>query len=200
MNNLFLLIFLISLISTIVFVVRSILSGKRKDKAEQRSRLKLTGITFVVCIISFIAFGITADPVAETNSNQSGESVTWDDVKEKDNIVGVSDKDFSKLKKMKSGKVRDDVTGKWRMLVMSGNEDVLEYLISYEKRNMKEDEVHFIINFTNQTTTVINNSNGLLGVDVKEYVSKEEHSAKTIGSGMLLKSYIIYPDGDIEEI
>lgn len=83
---------------------------------------------------------------------------------------------------------------------MSGNEDVLEYLLSYEKRNMKQDEIHFIINFTNKTTTIIDKSNGLLNVDVKEYISKEEHSAKTIGSGMLLKSYVIYPDGDIEDI
>lgn len=138
------------------------------------------------------------DSKTEATGNSKGS--TWDDVKDHERIVGVSDKDFSKLKKMKPGKVRNDTTGKAKKLVMSGNEDVLEYLLSYEKKNMKDDEVHYIINFTTNTTTVVNKMSGLLYADVKEYVDKEEHDAKSIGSGMLLKSYIIYPDGDIEEV
>lgn len=77
----------------------------------------MSGITIVISIISFIAFGISADSVAETNVSQSDDSMTWDDVKEKENIIGVSDKDFSKLKKMKQVKVRDDITSNWRKVV-----------------------------------------------------------------------------------
>ena len=136
----------------------------------------------------------------DAKSTENQNEISWDDLKEQENIIGVSDKDFSKLKKMKPGKVRNDTTGKAKKLVMSGNEDVLEYLLSYEKKNMKDDEVHYIINFTTNTTTIVNKMSGLLYADVKEYVDKEEHDAKKIGSGMLLKSYIIYPDGDIEEV
>lgn len=117
MNNLLLLIFLISFISTIVLAIRYLLSIRTKSKTEQKRRLKLSGITIVISIISFIAFGISADSVAETNVSQSDDSMTWDDVKEKENIIGVSDKDFSKLKKMKQVKVRDDITSNWRKVV-----------------------------------------------------------------------------------
>lgn len=40
----------------------------------------------------------------------------------------------------------------------------------------------------------------LIYVTVLEYVDKEEHDAKELGGGMLLADYMIYPDGDIEEI
>lgn len=124
----------------------------------------------------------------------------WDEVKNKDNIIGKSNKDFKKITKQKPSDVRNDKTGNWRKVTIADNVDIEEYVLSYKDLYMKDGEVHFIINFNYNTTTVINNLNGILFVDVKEYVSKEEHDAAILGSGMELKNYMIYPDGDIEKV
>lgn len=128
------------------------------------------------------------------------EDTAWDDLKEKEKIIGVSDKDFSKVTKSKPSEVRNDSTGNWRITKISENIDIEEYALSYADLNMKDDEVHHIVNFNYHTTTWLNKMNGLLYVDIKEYVKKEEHDAKKLGSGMLLKSYVIFPDGDIQEL
>lgn len=96
--------------------------------------------------------------------------------------------------------VNDDKTGNWKYATTSENIDILDYVQEYVDKNMKDGDTHFIINFTNNTTSVINYMGGSIFVDVRERVNREEHSAKTIGSGMTLKEYIIYPDGNVEEV
>ena len=135
------------------------------------------------------------EPVVEEEEDSS-----WDDLKEQDKIIGKSDKDYSEVSKSKPRDVRNDVTGKWRITTIAESVDIEEYALSYADLHMKDDEVHFIVNFNYKTTTVINKMNGLLYVDIKEYEKKEEHDAKKLGGGMLLKSYVIYPDGDIQEL
>jgi hypothetical protein len=128
------------------------------------------------------------------------EDTIWDDVKNQDKIVGKSDKDFSELSNSKPTEVRNDTTGNWRVSTLSENVDIIHYALSYHDLHMSEGEVHHIVNFGNDTTTWLNNIGGILYVDIKERVDGEEHDASTLGSGMVLKSYAIYPDGDIEEI
>lgn len=140
------------------------------------------------------------DSEAEQEEEATEEDSDWDEVKNQDNIVGKSDKDFSELKDTEPTDVRNDTTGNWRKITISENVDITEYALSYSDLHMNEGEVHHIINFGNDTTTWLNEMGGLLYVDVKEYVEDEEHDASTLGSGMTLKSYVIYPDGDIEEI
>ena len=139
-----------------------------------------------------------SEPVEEDEATE--EDSDWNDVKNQDNIVGKSDKDFSELKDTEPTDVRNDTTGNWRKITISENVDITEYALSYSDLHMNEGEVHHIINFGNNTTTWLNEMDGLLFVDVKEYVNGEEHDANTLGSGATLKSYVIYPDGDIEEV
>ncbi|MFD1206128.1 MULTISPECIES: hypothetical protein [Sporosarcina] len=136
----------------------------------------------------------------ETDETKTEADTTWDDLKEKDKIIGKSDKDFKAAVKDKPTKVRNDQTGKWRKTSIAESIDIEEYALSYQKEYMKDDEVHFIVNFTRNTTTWLNATGGLLAVEIREHVRGEEHDAKTLGSGMVLKSYIIYPDGDIQEL
>src|SRR5699024_3152563 len=100
------------------------------------------------------------------NEENDEEDVTWDDVKDKDKIVGKSDKDIKELTKSKPSDVRNDKTGNWKKLTISDPVDIEEYILSYSDEYMEEDSVHFIINFTYDTTTQINKMNGLLYVDV----------------------------------
>lgn len=131
---------------------------------------------------------------------EEDDSLSWDDLKTTENIIGKSDKDFSEVMKAKPSEVRNDVTGNWRKVTLAENIDIEEYAKSYQELHMDEGETHFIINFNRKTTTVINEFNSLLYVDIHEYVEKEEHDANQLGSGMLLVSYVIYPDGDVEKI
>ena len=140
------------------------------------------------------------EQVNQKEDNDVIEDSDWDDVKNQNNIIGKSDKDFSELTGDKPTEVRNDTTGNWRKITLSENVDIIEYALSYRDLHMNEGEVHHIINFGNDTTTWLNELGGILFVDIKERVDGEEHDASVLGSGMLLKSYMIYPDGDIEEV
>lgn len=133
-------------------------------------------------------------------SEEESEKDYWSEQKNQERIIGKSDQDFKKIKKSKPNKVRNDSTGNWRIMTIAKSVDIEDYLLSYNDLHMKEEEVHFVVNFNYETTTLVNEVNGLLYVDIHEYKPKEEHDANVLGSGLLLKSYVIYPDGDIEEL
>lgn len=134
----------------------------------------------------------------ETESNE--DDITWDDLKDKDKIIGKSNKDFKELTKSKPSKVRDDKTGDWRVSTISKSVDITEYALSYKDLYMEEGQTHFIVNFSLNTTTWLSYYAGILQVETRERVDKEEHHADTLGRGMTLKNYKIYPDGDVQEL
>ena len=98
--------------------------------------------------------------------------------------------------------VRHDVTGNWRIATIAENIEMQDYALDYYKEYFKsDDEIHAIVNFNYKTTTKISVMGNLLDVSVYEYVDKEEHDAKLLFSGMLLKEYHVNKDtGEIEEI
>lgn len=100
------------------------------------------------------------------------------------------------------GKVNNDVTGNWRIATIAENIEMQDYALDYYKEYFKsDDEIHAIVNFNYKTTTKISVIGNLLDVSVYEYVDKEEHDAKLLFSGMLLKEYHVNIDnGEIEEI
>ena len=73
---------------------------------------------------------------------------------------------------------------------------------SYQAFFEDDSEVHCVVNLGLETTTIITASgDGSLFVKTHQYVDKEEHSAKNLGSGMLLKSYLVnVSTGEIEDI
>ena len=62
--------------------------------------------------------------------------------------------------------------------------------------------MHAIVNFSLNTTTSISVlPDGTLDVSIHEYIDGEEHDAKALFGGMLLKEYFINPQtGEFEEI
>lgn len=102
-----------------------------------------------------------------------------------------------------SDEVRNDVTGRWRLARVATTADITDYVLDYYNAYFKSsDEVHVIVNFTTNTTTVVTAPlDTMLSVDVHQYVDKEEHDADTLASGDLIASYIVYLDsGEIEKI
>ena len=84
-------------------------------------------------------------------------------------------------------RINDDATGKWKLNRMTGATNPIDFAFDYYKNFMEPDEIHYIINFSTKTTTIIQNISGMLYVRVLEHVDKEEVTAKTIGSGTLLQ-------------
>ena len=102
-----------------------------------------------------------------------------------------------------SRNVEDDVTGNWRLLLYSSEANIADYAVKYYQAFFEDDsEVHCVVNLGLETTTIITASgDGSLFVKTHQYVDKEEHSAKNLGSGMLLKSYLVnVSTGEIEDI
>lgn len=99
-------------------------------------------------------------------------------------------------------KVRNDTTENWRISSIAESVDIEEYALSYYKKYFSNDaEIHAIVNFSNNTTTKISVAGNVLDVSIYEYVDGEEHDAKLLFGGMMLKKYFVYIDtGEIEEI
>lgn len=119
------------------------------------------------------------------------------------NIIGISNKDIHDIDgTFRADKVRNDVTGNWRISTIAANARIEKYAMSYYKwKFFKDKEIHGIVNFTNKTTTQISVVGNMLNVAVYEYVAGEEHDAKKLFSGMLLNEYFVYKDnGDIEKV
>ena len=120
-----------------------------------------------------------------------------------DNIVGISDKDITTIYSTKYDTVRNDVTGKWKCIVIAENNfNVEDYALSCYKNYFDSDKTILAVeNLTTKTSTSISVVSGLLYVSVYEYTKGEEHDAKAMFGGTHLVDYIVYTDnGDIEKV
>lgn len=119
-------------------------------------------------------------------------------------FVGISDKEFSEdaMSILYSESVRNDATGNWRLARISAGIQMEEYALSYYQNYFTSDsEVHAIVDFGANTTTMITSMGSALSVRIYQYIEDEEHDAKVLGSGEKLAEYMVYTDnGDIEKI
>ncbi len=118
-----------------------------------------------------------------------------------ENIVGISDKILSGIN-FSVNKVRNDVTGNWRISIIAENIDIEYYALDYVERYLhNKSQVHAIVNFTRNTTTSIKKYGNIIYADIYDYVKGEEHDANLLFTGTLLQQYFVYIDnGDIEKI
>ena len=75
MSDLFLIIFMLSLVAVAVFVLMAIVQFVKKDSAKGKKQLKFTGISVVVMIAAFIGFGVTTDSTETTEGKEVTEKV-----------------------------------------------------------------------------------------------------------------------------
>lgn len=137
----------------------------------------------------------TEEETTEVESDVSEES---EDLEESEEPAEVLPEEIQDLTVTDT---RDDTTGNWRKVVTPANVNMPENALTYFNEYMEEGEVHHIISFATNTTSMISDIGGMLYVDITEYEEREEHSADTIGGGMLLQSFVVYKEnGEIEEI
>lgn len=81
--------------------------------------------------------------------------------------------------------VRGDNTGKWRIVKVANATAPSDYAVDYARAYMQDGDVHYVVNFSLNTTTQFRLIAGKLSAITTEYVEKEEHDASIIGQGML---------------
>ena len=85
---------------------------------------------------------------------------------------------------------------------IASSKNILDYAVDYYKAYFEsDDEIHFVVNFSLNTTTVIARYADYLDITIHEYVKGEEHDAKILGGGDVLKEYWVYIDsGEIVDL
>lgn len=174
-------------------------------------------IVVVVVAVLFLLLVVGINALPEPTETTAPQTTAGETVPQRKDATGKSDKniaDFGDTITLSS--IPDDKTGKQKLVrVATTNGNFEEYAKSYyetyfNKSEKKENdewpnvsESHYIVNFTTKTVTHIIQipEVGLLELDVTEYISKEEHSVNTIGTGPVLARYYVYLDnGDIEKL
>ena len=134
------------------------------------------------------------EPTGDTSSDPVAEPEP-----EETQAVGESMEDISVVF---YDSVANDVTGRWRLALVSDGLDMEKYAVSYYQTYFESDaEIHFVVDFTRNTTTKISYVLGSLSVDVYDHVDGEEHDAKVMPAGTKLASYLVdVATGEIEEV
>ena len=148
-----------------------------------------------IVILVFGAIGNLAGNEAQEVPAETKESViSAEETEESDEETGGID--------FVVNEVRNDVTGNWRIALIAENIDIKDIALDYYNNYFEsDDEIHAIVNFTTKTTTKISSFGDLLDVTVHEYVEDEEHSAKQLFGGEVLKEYLIDKEsGEITRI
>lgn len=75
MDNLFLIIFILSILGVIIFGLLSFVQFSKKDKSKGKKQIKLAGISLAVLVVSFICFGMTTDQIETETTEENNEQV-----------------------------------------------------------------------------------------------------------------------------
>ena len=164
------------------------------------------GIVLLALALGLTACGGSASSTASSTASSAPASSVSESAAESTSAAPESEApaESSPLDGIKFtvSKVRNDSTGNWRISLIAENIDMSEYALDYYKQYFTDDsEIHFIVNFNYNTTTKIMVMGGDLDVTVQEYVAKEEHDAKMLGSGTVLAEYFVNIEtGELEKV
>lgn len=166
--------------------------AEKKKKLNKKANL----IALIVIIIGLIIIISSFQNSSNKSSNDNSSEISKEDIANT-NGNSASDLDITFYKS-----VRNDKTQKWRYAIFSKQVDIQEYVISYYKTYFQsDDEIHGIINFSNNTTTKLSTNGSILFCEIHDYVKDEEHDANLMFSGTLLSSYQIdIATGEITKI
>ncbi len=136
------------------------------------------------------------DGKVEKSKKEDSKAESRSAKKEKKNLK----KSLKKKYGMNGGSaVHNDVTGGWTIESINSAEanDPSQWAYDYYRAFWEESNtVKWVVNVANNTTTSINASSdgGLITVTQHDYINKEEHDAKILGSGTVLGEWLMYMD------
>lgn len=183
--------------------------SERKYLPSKRGCLKFgclmpLGLFLIMAVIGAL-FG-----VPEEGSDDDAEQATqteelrYEDIdtsiEAREYSVGKADKHISELGDLDPQPVDNDKTGNWRVVEHDKGVDFTPYVLSYAEEYMNDDEIHWIVDRTNNTLTSIINSDYALQVYIYEHNEDDGIDALSLGRGFELGDYWVYTDnGDIED-
>lgn len=91
MDNLFLLIWLLSIIAIVIFGILAIVKFIKKEKEQLKKQLICAGISVVIMIASFIAFGFTIDESSDKNEKVVTKEKVENDKSQKETVKNESE-------------------------------------------------------------------------------------------------------------
>ncbi|MCI9615613.1 MAG: hypothetical protein HFG93_10715 [Dorea sp.] len=176
---------------------------KSKEISKKKENIKKNDngngcLGFIVILILIAVFSGKGCHTDNTHNDKKNANIPH-----RENMYGISDKDIDDINwDIIVENVRNDTTGKWKLVKIADNINIEKYALSYyDKYFESDDEIHAIVNFNYNTTTKLSVFGDKLDVEVHEYVDKEEHDANILYSGMVYENFQIYLDnGDIEKI
>ena len=71
MDNIFMILLLLSFVAIFVFAILSLIQVVKKDKIKGMKQLKYTGASIVIFIVSFIGFGMSSDSTTTSNDDNT---------------------------------------------------------------------------------------------------------------------------------
>lgn len=190
----------------IVGVILGIIDLTKKDGRRRELSIIAIVLGIVLPIIGFAVFGRgnkgelkdSATEQIETSSSTSSIMQTENSEEEVSDVMEDTpidkDKDSDSITDELSEKygligpdefVKGDSTGKWKITKLADSTPTADFAVEYANAFMTDNDIHFIVNFTLKTTSMLKLYNGTLEVRTTEYVEKEEHDASKIGGGML---------------
>lgn len=173
----------------IVMIVIFAIIGSFGSSDSDKSETKEAKITDTSAIKATSATSDEAESLESTDRSENKEALK-EALKDKEGLVWFGD-------------VRNDVTGNWRLAEYASSDTLVTFAAEYYNAFFDSDkEIHAVINMSTHVTGQISKiMDDTLDVTLYEYVDGEEHDAKELFSGMLLKEYLVtISTGDIEEI
>lgn len=158
----------------------------RDDKRPFYKRWVFWAVAVAILVIGIIWAG------SDYNTNNNGitntNSITQTDEGEN------GDSELNKIK-FSISEAKNDVTGNWRIAVISEPIVMSDHAVAYYQKYIKDDkEIHAIVNRNKNTTTSIQKLSGMIYVKTHEYIKDEEQDAKKMFTGKLLAEKYFNPD------
>ena len=148
-------------------------------------------IIIAVIALAFLVFALGSSDETESDTTSAPAPESTESAEE-DQRQAIRDELKERISLTGPSKVRNDVTGNWRISMIVTSETPEDYAKEYYEACFEsDDEIHAVVNFTLNTTTKITLTGDSLLIDVYEYVDGEEHDAKMLFGGMPLDSMVI---------
>ena len=180
-------------VSTLFFILLLKCIKTIKNKPFKNEKL-IKIISVACCILIILSFPKQNKTKPSENVKIEKSNDTKENSKQKSSNINALKKELKDKYGIEKPSVfvKGDKTGKWKLVRVANNVPPVNYAVEYAKAYMNDGDIHFIVNFQLNTTTMIRLSMGIVEAKTTEYIKKEEFDATIIGSGQLYTDQYFY--------
>ncbi|MEK5070778.1 hypothetical protein [Sporosarcina sp. FSL K6-1508] len=183
MDNLFLFIAVVSIPTAFVFAGIAVVNYIRKNKEKGKKSLKISGISLVVTIVAFIAFGVISDNKEPEKVEVSGPAKEVVDKVEKEPELTVEENATEEKEEDGSADPKSQIENIVSDKLKGKTNTDKERIVSVEKVSGENEPLYFVVTLNsseNLTTDMTKRTMWLDSKDILEPISKIENMGKII--------------------